>query len=506
MFNNTVDKRKVVIIDDDEDVRWSLKRTLTEGNYDVFPFANGEGALPELSKISPEVVILDKHIQGHQNGIEVLKKMRKSHEDIPVIFLTGYGDIKTSVEAMKLGAYDYLLKPCDEDQLFITIEKAIEHSHLITEVKALKLIIQNRHLKAINNISQSLFAVKDTTELIQIAPELICDELEMASCLFCLVNEDDKKLIPVSHHGLPEPEVNRIPMFIDKNPYKFIINHRKPYVVIEDSGPKNGSPQNEILEHLVMLRHLMGTEVLYFLPVFGIQDTGTLVDQASDRVSSTGIVIVGTSDRNLVTETKSVIKDLATIMSLSLGNVEAYEYLTESYKKYQNQAIRDGMTGLYNHAFFKQQLEKEVSRSERHNSPVSLMMIDADNFKHYNDTNGHPAGDKVLKKIAEILKENTRISDTVCRYGGEEFSVLLPDTDKEHAVRFAEKIRKAVETGYFHNQESQPSGNLTISIGIAESPADCTNHLKLMTTADENLYRAKNTGKNRVVAQKETIG
>lgn len=127
------------------------------------------------------------------------------------------------------------------------------------------------------------------------------------------------------------------------------------------------------------------------------------------------------------------------------------------------------------------------------------MMIDVDYFKNFNDTHGHPAGDQVLKTIATLLKERLRSTDIICRYGGEEFAVILIDTRKNLGLQIAEEIRWIVENHHFEGEETQPNGKVTISIGVAGVPEDGTDPDQIIEKADNALYRAKQSGRNKVV-------
>lgn len=169
-----------------------------------------------------------------------------------------------------------------------------------------------------------------------------------------------------------------------------------------------------------------------------------------------------------------------------------------SHQKIHKEAITDGLTGLYNHRFFVEQLSKEMERSQRYQNPLGLLMLDIDNFKNYNDTNGHPAGDELLKSVADIFKRSVRRTDYVTRYGGEEFAIILPETPMEKAQLVAEKIRKEIEKEVFDNQETQPGGNLTISVGVASHSKDFNQVDEFVQDADVALYNAKESGRNKV--------
>jgi diguanylate cyclase (GGDEF)-like protein len=172
--------------------------------------------------------------------------------------------------------------------------------------------------------------------------------------------------------------------------------------------------------------------------------------------------------------------------------------LAEANRRLAQLAVTDGLTGKYNHRYFHERLALEVERSGRTNLPLSLLMTDVDHFKQYNDRFGHPAGDRVLKRVAEILSMGRRVNDVVARYGGEEFAVLLIDTPREAAMVLAEQLRQLIESERFVNDDE--GARVTISIGVAACPDDTTDPGELLLVADTALYKAKRNGRNRVEA------
>jgi diguanylate cyclase (GGDEF)-like protein len=179
------------------------------------------------------------------------------------------------------------------------------------------------------------------------------------------------------------------------------------------------------------------------------------------------------------------------------------------YKEVLELSAIDGLTGLYNHRFFQDRLRDEVARAARYRHPVSLLFCDIDDFKAYNDRNGHVAGDEVLATLGRLFRSSGvsdevlvafRESDVRARYGGEEFTVLLPETTHDHAAAKAERLRAAVEQTRFPRAEGQPLGRLTMSIGISELPRHAGDECRLVEIADDAMYRAKQLGKNRVVS------
>ncbi|HBA88828.1 MAG TPA: diguanylate cyclase response regulator [Geobacter sp.] len=177
----------------------------------------------------------------------------------------------------------------------------------------------------------------------------------------------------------------------------------------------------------------------------------------------------------------------------------ANEELQEANAALKELAVRDGLTSLYNHRYFQEALALEVARSKRYGKHCSLVFMDVDNFKKYNDTHGHPQGDLLLQTLAQILMSHLRVSDLAARYGGEEFVLLLPETAKDAALGIAEGLRQKVEEHPFAGRETQPLGKVTISIGVAGFPGDGAEAAELLCCADQLLYRAKHGGKNMVI-------
>lgn len=198
-----------------------------------------------------------------------------------------------------------------------------------------------------------------------------------------------------------------------------------------------------------------------------------------------------------------VFNQMASSLQAQTENLERLvEERTRELKAANEQLARlatiDELTGLFNHRYFQETLKFEALRSERRTGPLSLLMIDVDYFKQFNDTHGHPAGDKLLKAVAQKFRENLRTIDIVARYGGEEFAVILLDTSKEDAAIVGEKLRAAIADEPFPGRETQPDKRISVSIGLATMPEDASSPAELISQADAALYRAKRGGRNRV--------
>ncbi|MCM8787913.1 MAG: sensor domain-containing diguanylate cyclase [Candidatus Omnitrophica bacterium] len=183
------------------------------------------------------------------------------------------------------------------------------------------------------------------------------------------------------------------------------------------------------------------------------------------------------------------VKFFGMFMEQATGAIENSQIYEDTLIK----AHKDALTNLWNHGYFQYKLDEELLNAKSKNYPLSILMIDIDDFKKFNDTYGHMQGDEALKKIGEFLNENVGEKNILCRYGGEEFAVILSSTPKEDATKLAENLReKLSESSILFNK-------FTISIGVASYPTDATTKEELLNKADIALYKAKKEGKNRVI-------
>jgi diguanylate cyclase (GGDEF)-like protein len=174
--------------------------------------------------------------------------------------------------------------------------------------------------------------------------------------------------------------------------------------------------------------------------------------------------------------------------------------LKEKAGEFEQLSVTDALTGLLNRRYIEARLAEEVKRSNRHGFPMSFMMLDVDHFKSYNDQFGHPAGDEALKLVGHVIRETLRGADVAARFGGEEFSILLPQTSGEEAIAIAERIRINLEETRF------PHRSVTASIGVASCSAELCVSADLISAADKALYEAKRQGRNRVLAFESLYG
>jgi diguanylate cyclase (GGDEF)-like protein len=204
------------------------------------------------------------------------------------------------------------------------------------------------------------------------------------------------------------------------------------------------------------------------------------------------LAIASTTFRELAMSEIERLQVIGNQSSLALQNALLHEEL-------ERLSVTDRLTELYNHGYFQQRLEEEIGRAQRFDRTLSLIMLDIDDFKDFNDTFGHPRGDKVLQKVSSIIRDNLREMDVAARYGGEEFVVVLPETEADGAEAVAQRIREGVADFPFIGAEGLPSVTKTVSIGVASFPRDATSQSRLVDLADRAMYLAKRSGKNRVM-------
>ena len=205
-----------------------------------------------------------------------------------------------------------------------------------------------------------------------------------------------------------------------------------------------------------------------------------------------GVILVGPTERE-VPNARELGRTIALLTSVSMNSAAVL-------KQQKMIAKIDGLTTLLNRVHILRHVQEVVDMEGDAPKTLSIFLFDIDHFKHFNDTNGHLPGDELLRSLSALLKEQVRDGESVGRYGGEEFLMVMPDTDRNTALQAAERIRQLIEKEDFQYGEKQPGGRLTVSGGVANYPADAEDTETLLRHADEALYEAKREGRNRVIA------
>jgi len=222
-------------------------------------------------------------------------------------------------------------------------------------------------------------------------------------------------------------------------------------------------------------------------------DTARLVVPLVLNAEVEGFVEVGAGvDREFSEDEVGLLQIFANQAAAAIVNVRLYQTI-------ERQAVTDGLTGLYNHRHFYERLHEEFARAQRYGLPLSLLMLDIDDFKHFNDRHGHPVGDLVLGEVGKVLAERLRRHvDFAARYGGEEFAILLPSTSRDGAQIVGDRIRASIAAVELPGVGADDAAPVTVSVGLASLPGSATSPDKLVRNADKALYLAKRLGKNRV--------
>ncbi len=257
------------------------------------------------------------------------------------------------------------------------------------------------------------------------------------------------------------------------------------------------------LDHSLFGRSLQQKEPCYLadLAAAGDEATADLTEKngalvciplQSDSHGDLGTILLHRGEKDSFTETElELFARIGAQISRVLDKILIYHH-TKAL------SITDDLTRIFNRRYFNQRFEREIQRAQRYNRALSIIMVDIDFFKQFNDTYGHLVGDEVLRNTARVLEKNLRQADIVARFGGEEFVILLPETNKSKARRVAEKLRSAVEKHRFKAEGNEEKLQITVSLGVASFPEDSLKAENILAHADKALYMAKAAGRNQV--------
>ena len=491
-------EKTILIVEDHRDMLFILQKYLNERGFQTISAENAETAIQLYHEKRPDLVLMDLMLPG-MSGIEAIKQIKENDsatEYIPIIIITAKNDISDIVTGLDAGADDYVVKPFHFDELFARIKTALRlkelNERLIRQSKELEeangkisdlnrnLLSKNKELRknifnlhSLFEISIELNSILELHRLVNSILLTIVGQFSSNSAIFLLASKPEiDRLEIINSKGFYYDALSDL--FIDKtDPLIAYFNQKKLPALV--SRLKRKIKNSPALEQLAELDMRVITPILV-------------------KSSTEGLVCLGPRVKKQTYGKQDLeqISILANIIAISITNATLY-------REVEQLSYTDGMTELHNFRYFDLRLHEEITRHQRNKTGLSLLILDVDNFKNFNDTMGHPAGDAVLRKLAKILKETVRENDIVARYGGEEFAVILPQVEKEGAFILAERILENIEKTYFEHEEIQPLGKVTVSIGGANLPEDANDYQTLVNRADTALYQAKNSGRNRVV-------
>ncbi len=335
-------------------------------------------------------------------------------------------------------------------------------------------------IDVILEISRAIFSTLEPENLLFLIVKKISEVLKDTRC--SLIHVDKHKKTGHILATCEGPELKNITIDLRKYPEIIKAIEDDNIVIIKDV---DDSPLiKEFRENLIN----MGVQSIIVIPIhytegaMGILYLKTLRKgwQLNDQEIKTCQIVAG-------------------MASIALSNSHKFNIIKEENSLLEKMAVTDGLTLLYNHRYFVRRLNEEFKRAKRYNTDISYLMIDIDDFKKVNDTYGHQKGDIVLQKVARVIKKTVRETDVVGRYGGEEFAVVLPHTNKEDAFNLAQRIRKAVKN--FKPDFFGEEALITVSIGVSTFPQNGVETVdELIRRADDRLYQAKHKGKDGVVS------
>ena len=461
-------KIKILIIDDDEVIRTTLARILEEEKYNAVAFETGGEALNEIKKQDFNIAIVDLKLPD-TDGLTLLDNIRKKIPDICGIVITAYPEMNSAISAVKKQAYDYIIKPFDVNQIKMTIKRCIEKQRLEKENKMLleTLSDEKEKLTKILHTSRKVCLLHTVNEVANLIVKKACTLLKAEKGSLMLI-ENDRLLIAASQ-GLDNNGVKKTNITLGKEVAGWVAKYGHPLLV------------KDIENDLQIIHTSKGnykSKSFLSLPL-KIKDKIIGVINITDKIKEDKIF------------ENNDLKYLAIMINQGAAVIES----AKLYERLNDEAITDSVTGVFNHRYFKVNLQQETKRALRYSLPLSLIMIDIDIFKKYNDIYGHIKGDITLKLIASIIKNHVRTSDIVCRYGGDEFVIISPNTDIASAMKVAEKLRNAVERYDFCKEEKKKKVNLTFSLGVSTYQKGVTEE-ELVQQVDHALYRSKKAGRN----------
>lgn len=479
-------KPRILIAGDDNASVKFLAQTIKQEHFNVLTAVDGYEALKIAEKDLPDIILLDAEISVI-NSDQVIKKIKQTNitESIPIILMVSIDDGEVRKKGLEAGVEEILNKPVNEIELLTRIQSMLRlkryQDALAIRQKSEVKFCEDQKAKPPKNIEDDSGAANIASDAVEL------EESKTSKPIRLLLIEDDPKDIKLMRAYLRSPEYRLTTASIGKEGLD-IANQRPFDLIILDVMLPD-------INGFEICRRLKAGEITRHIPVIFTTSLGD-VDSRVNGVEAEG-------DGYLVKPVER--RELWAKIQVLVKKKRQWDDIRSIYESTVRSAIGDVLTGLYNYAYFKHFLDFEIKRSFRQNYKIALMMIDIDNFKNYNDTLGHLAGDLVLRELGRIIRTYIREVDLAARYGGEEFAVILPCTKDEHdSAIVAERIQSAVTTIKLP-MPTEGIPQITVSIGIAYCPSDASNADDLIEKADIMLYHAKRTGKNKICTSLDTI-
>ncbi len=536
----------ILIVDDKPANLLALRKILTKPELNIMEASSGNDALALLLKHDFALILLDVQMPD-MDGYEVAEIIRGNEEtkNIPIIFVTAINkERKYIFEGYEKGAVDYLFKPLDPDilqckvnaflelhgqkealkktnnKLQVANEKILEQQEALIEEERVKVLLQMAGAKA-HELNQPLALLAEEIALI----EKINDNPEKTVECINRMKVSGQKLsdiitnINTIHSSKPilsnydsttlvnlDREINILVVDGSNDILEMLKSFFVDQVFIKLSWAGNFKDSFAMLKlkkfDMIFLNHVLkeGTSIEYLRNVDkeGIETPVIVVTEHGDEMLASHVIQLGAYE--YLPRSKINLESLSRVLNNTLERASLRKEMETAHVKMAEMSTVDELTKLYNRRYFIEALDGEFERASRSEREMALLMLDLDYFKKVNDAYGHLAGDKALSDIGEILKKHIRRTDLACRYGGEEFAVVLPNVGKDNIYPTYERFREMVSMQLFEYESKQ--FHITVSIGIAFSN-DAESANDLLAHADQALYQAKELGRNRRVIYKD---
>ncbi len=449
---------RVLVVDDVAANARLLEARLAAEYFEVTTVTNGQAALDICGRGECDIVLLDVLMPG-MDGFEVCRRLkhdpRTAH--IPVVMITALDQASDRVAGLEAGADDFLTKPVNEIAL-ITRVKSLVRLKVLTDELMMRAATTSElgHNDALDPLAVSgdggkVMVVEDSA---------------------ATVDRVRRTLAPhhtVEHEADPQEALFRIA----DGDYD---------LAIISLGLKH-------VDALRLCSHLRSLERTRLMPILVIVDPGDNVRLLRGLDLGVNDYLVRPIDRN----------EMLARVRTQIRRKRFSDRLRDNVQMTVEMAVTDGLTGLYNRRYLERQITTLVDQATAREKPLSVLVVDIDRFKSINDTYGHACGDDVLREFARRVKKAVRGIDVACRLGGEEFVILMPETDANLALLVGERLRQRIAATQFRISRGEQSVEVTVSIGIASLVAGEDTPDSLLKRADDAVYRAKRDGRNRVV-------
>jgi len=449
---------RILVVDDIEANVRLLQAKLQAEYYHVLTAADGATALAIAAEEKPDLVLLDVMMPG-MDGFEVCRRLKDdpATRHIPIVLVTALDGRADRITGLEAGADEFLTKPIDDVMLFARVKSLTRLKLVIDELRQREA--SGRRIGVIAGAASRLGGSGGRVLIVD-------DQERQAQRMFSELAIDHRPVL-------------------ESDPEKAHLTARGPVDLIIVNTMARA------FDGLRFAAQIRSDESTRHLPILGVIDP-------DDRPRLVKALEIGLND---VLTRPIDPQELSARVKSQVRGKRYTDFLRNNLDHSLELAVTDQLTGLHNRRYMTGQLGALVNRAVRGGDPVAALMIDIDHFKKINDGFGHDIGDEVLREFAVRLASNVRAIDLPCRYGGEEFVVIMPDTRLEDAERIAERIRRHVAGSPFRVSGGAESLTVTISIGVAATAGEGDHAEALLKRADEAMYTAKSTGRNAVIVK-----